>query len=87
MGRLGHPLWTETGGTSQCGTSGKGFGMKIARIGIDDKECYAVVGEKAFRLIDGDVFGAWKETGDEVAVSAARLLAGGPAADCGHRAQ
>lgn len=49
--------------------------MKIARIQADSKITYALVETDGFRLIEGDIFGAWLPTGKIVPRSKARLLA------------
>ena len=49
--------------------------MNIARIEANGKVCYALAEGDVFRLIDGDVFGEWKETKKTVPAADARLLA------------
>jgi len=49
--------------------------MRIAKIEVDGALRYATVGDAAFNLIEGDIFGDWKETGKVVPTDAARLMA------------
>lgn len=49
--------------------------MRIARIQWNDKTSHALVEKDAFRLIEGDLFGSWKQTGQTVPRSQARVLA------------
>ena len=48
--------------------------MKIARIRAEGQTGYAIVEDKGFRLIEGDIFGSWKETDRTVSTEAAELL-------------
>jgi 2-keto-4-pentenoate hydratase/2-oxohepta-3-ene-1,7-dioic acid hydratase in catechol pathway len=49
--------------------------MKIARIRVDGETRYAQVGDDAFELIEGDLFGDWQATGRRVPCTEARLMA------------
>ena len=49
--------------------------MNIARILVDGRVRYALVEEDGFRLIDGDIYGAWGKTKVMVPSADARLLA------------